>query len=222
MTRVPLTRPTLILRELGIVAAIVVVAAIVGYGLGIVLNDQFGVKKGPATPRRAPAAQAGSSTTAKVPGATTSSTAASTATTPAASSSTTPGASVGDPARTTLDLGQKETLSVTGASLLAATKPAGTAVNAARVTVQATVRNAGTATVTPPVDRLFIRYGGTTVRPDPNAASAAGDLLKPLAPGKTASGELHFETRGAMTKAMAGLKRVAIRFGPQALIVDVG
>lgn len=226
---VPLARSNVLLRELATLVAVVVGSAVIGLGLGIVLNHLFGTPKPSSSPRRAPLAQTttGSATTSVVPsgtsstGATTAATTTATGgTTTAATSSTTPtgtgAAGSATPVRTTLDLGNQVTLRVSQASLLA-----GTTAGAARLTVEATVQNAGTATATAPIDRLFIRYAGVTVRPDPNAAVAAGDLLKPIDPGKSASGELHFETRGAMAQAMKGLAQVAVRFGPQTLTVSL-
>ena len=223
MARVQLVRSNVLLRELVTFVAVVVVSAVVGLGLGIVLNHMFGTPKPKTTARRAPLAQT-TAGTATSPTASAGGSAArtTTAASPPPENTTSVPASTGaagtaNPARTTLDLGGQVTLRVTQASLIA-----GTTAGAARLTVQATVDNAGTAVATAPIGRLFIRYAGVTVRPDPNASAVAGDLLKPIDPGKSASGELHFETRGAMAQAVKGLTQAAIRFGPQTLTVKLG
>lgn len=214
MPPVPLARQNVLLRELVTLVVVVAAAAVVGFGLGVALNHMFGTTKPSSSSRRAPLAQTTTGATAPATGTTAS--ARTGASTPA-TTSTSAGAGTATPVRTTIDMGQQVTLRVTGASLIS-----GTVAGAARLTVQATVQNAGAATVTPPIDRLFIRYGGSNVRPDPNATAVAGALLKPLAPGKTASGELHFEARGAVTNALKGLTQAAIRLGPQTLLVNLG
>lgn len=219
-------RPKYILRELATAGVVVLVAVILGYGLGIVMNRMFGTTKPSDSPRRTPVAQ----TTTAPPTKTTTAAATKTTAAPAASTAAKPSSTASEPAtstpaipgRSTLDLGGGTALKVTSATRVGATKPAGQAVGAGRLTVLVTVENSGSAVVEAPVDRLFIRYAGISVRPDPNATDAAGDLLKPIAPGEDASGELRFETRGAVTAAMKDLSSVALRFGPQRLDVKLG
>lgn len=225
MPPVPIARPNALLRELVTLVVVVAAAALVGFGLGVILNHAFGTPKPSSAARRAAAVRTTTPAVAPTTSPTTASTGAATSTpattsgTTAASttSTTTPsGAGTATPVRTTIDMGQQLTFSVTRSTLVTGTTP-----GAARLTVEATVENTGTATVTPPIDHLFIRYGGSNVRPDPNATAVAGALLQPLAPGRTATGELHFEARGAVTAALKGLPQAAIRFGPQTLVIPL-
>lgn len=113
-------------------------------------------------------------------------------------------------------MGQQLTLRVSSAALIP-----GSVAGSARLSVHATIQNAGAATVVPPIHRLFIRYGGTNLRPDAGASAVAGTLVKPLAPGRTAAGELYFEARGGAAKALSGLTQAAIRLGQQTLVVNL-
>jgi hypothetical protein len=221
MPHVPLA-PAYLARELLKLIAVVVASAVAGLLLGIGLNHAFGTTKPSGdSPRRA-AVTTSSGTTrpaaARAPAATSTPTPAARTT---GTTDTTAAAAPAVPVRTTLDLGGGVSLRVTSASFLAATTPGGRAAKRARLTVRASMTNSGTAVVTAPVDRLVLRAADAVVRPVPAAADLAGALLQPLAPGATATGELHFETSGAATTALAELKRVAIRYGPQALITDV-
>jgi len=133
MIAVPLPKAP-VFRELLRFVVIVAVAGAVGLGLGIGLNQVFGIAK----PSRGDAGAA-TPPTAEV----------------ASGSATAPTRS----AALGLDLGRGLTLRVDSASFVAAKTTAGRKLKRSRITVQATVTNGGTSTVTPPVLRLAMAAG---------------------------------------------------------------
>ena len=77
-----------------------------------------------------------------------------------------------------------------------------------RVTARADDATLGTA-------RLI--SGDDELEADPNAAEAAGKLLDPIPAGTRATGELRFETAGALTDRLANQRRATLRIGDRSL-----
>ncbi len=59
--------------------------------------------------------------------------------------------------------------------------------------------------------------GNDELTTDPKATEAAGDLLNPISAGKSATGELRFETSGALTTRLADQRRARLRIGDRSL-----
>lgn len=95
-----------------------------------------------------------------------------------------------------------------------ATSPSGIERRRARVTVRLRV-TARRDDVTLDTARLI--SGATRLRNDPNAEEAAGDLLDPIPAGESATGELRFETAGALTDRLASRRRAELRIGDRSL-----
>ena len=72
-----------------------------------------------------------------------------------------------------------------------------------------------------PVQRLFLRESDSVARPQAPATDAAGPLLSPVPAAGTANGELHFEIEGAVTESLSKARQINIRFGPQAVLVNL-
>ncbi len=195
MIAVPLPKAP-VLRELLKFVVVVPVAGAVGLGLGIGLNQVFGITK----PSRGGAVAATPPTAEVAPGSTTA---------PSRSAAA-------------LDLGRGLTLRVDSASFVAASKAAGRALNRSRITVKAAVINGGQTAVTPPVLRLTLQAAGITLRPDRRAFEIAGPLVRRLAPGGVAAGQLNFEATRAATTALERAKEVVIGYRSGRLTVAVG
>jgi hypothetical protein len=113
----------------------------------------------------------------------------------------------------------KYPIRVTSASLLSATSPSGRARKRARLVARVKVTNRGTKPLRWPRPKLI--SGKDRVPVDPNANGPAGALLKPLAPGATAAGELRFETAGNVTQRLSDTRRARVRIANQTIEMRV-
>jgi hypothetical protein len=86
-----------------------------------------------------------------------------------------------------------------------------------RVTV--TVGNSGSDELA--LEPIALESGPVSVRNDPSAGAAAGDLLEPLAPGARASGELRFETAGTQSARFTEGSQATLRIGGRATQVGL-
>lgn len=104
--------------------------------------------------------------------------------------------------------------------------PAGTASGQARqrarLSVRVQIRNRTDQPISLPEAVLVV--GEQEVTPDPNAADAAGPLLRPLAPGARAVGELRFETQGAVTQQLTQQTEARLRYSGRTspLSIEIG
>jgi hypothetical protein len=105
-------------------------------------------------------------------------------------------------------------LRATRAVATPATTPSGRARERMRVAVRLRVRNTGGRRVV--LDRghrrIYLAAGGATVAHDPAAERLPGALAhaRGLAPGATATGELRFETAGAVTRRLREARRADV------------
>lgn len=104
--------------------------------------------------------------------------------------------------------------------------PAGTASGQARqrarLSVRVQVRNRTDQSISLPEAVLVV--GEEEVGPDPNAADAAGPLLRPLAPGDRAVGELRFETQGTVNRQLTQQTEARLRYSGRTspLSIEIG
>lgn len=181
----PRNLPSL-LRQLAILAGVVILSIAAGFGVGIAVSKVRG------TPSVTPPPFAVVDGALDPSGATgaTGSTAAPAATTEA------------DPAE----------VDVTSSVLEPATTDAGRARRRARVTVRVAV-SAGEDPLK--LSTAFLVSGEDEIGFDPNARDAAGALLQPIDLGETARGELRFETSGDVTDRLTSTKRASLRIAGQ-------
>jgi hypothetical protein len=85
--------------------------------------------------------------------------------------------------------------------------------------VRVRVTSRRTTTIAASVPRLLV--GPQVVRADPQSADAAGKLLLPLKPGASASGELRFETAGAVTQALRAEPRARLRIAGRTVAIRI-
>jgi len=176
-----------LLRGLGKFLAVVVASTLVGAALGIGLSKLSGDEATSSAPLAAAPAAAPARTGA---------TGASGAT----------GADDAEP--------QAPRIRVLSSTLVPATTPSGRKRRRARVAVRLRVTARGDK-ATLGTARLI--SGDDELTTDPQAADAAGDLLDPISAGKSATGELRFETAGALTTRLADQKRARLRIGDRRL-----
>jgi hypothetical protein len=89
----------------------------------------------------------------------------------------------------------------------------------ARVVVPVRVVSRAATTIAAAVPSLLV--GARTVRSDPRAADAAGNLLEPLKPAASATGELRFEIAGAVTQALSRRPRARMRIAGRVVGVHI-
>jgi len=89
---------------------------------------------------------------------------------------------------------------VLSATLFPAATASGRARGRARVSVRVRVTNRDSTALTPPNPLLLT--GSDRIGVDPRAQKAADALIQPLAPSKSATGELRFEIAGAVTQRL--------------------
>ena len=131
---------------------------------------------------------------------------------PQAASSAATGAS--GPTAPTDSKPQAPSIRVVSSAFVASTTPSGQQRRRGRVEVRlrVTARDDDADLGTP---RLVV--GDEQVRVDPNAEKAAEDLLKPIPAGERVTGELRFETTGALTDRLAARPRATLRIGGRSL-----
>jgi len=199
----------MLLRGLLKFIAVVVAAGVVGAGLGIGLAELSG---GGDTTAVAP-------TTASSPPGTESSTVPATSTSPApatATAATSTGSTAPPAAQGTARTNRAQVLS---AVLYPAKSASGRARRRARVVVRVRVTNRGLATLAP---KPAILLAGTDEVPaNTRAGAVAGDLLKPLARGASATGELRFETAGAFTQRLTSQPQARLRIAGRTVALSI-
>lgn len=99
---------------------------------------------------------------------------------------------------------------VESAILTPAGTPSGQARQRARLSVRVRIRNRADERVT--LSGAVLVVGETEVRSDPNASEAAGPLLRPLPPRARVTGELRFETEGAVTEELQRVSAARLRY----------
>lgn len=107
---------------------------------------------------------------------------------------------------------------VLSATIEPATSASGMQRRRARVTVRLRA-TAGSEPLT--LDTPTLVAGNERQPVDPNAADAAGALLKEIPAGDSATGELRFETAGALTQRMTTFKAPRLIVGPTSLRLQI-
>ncbi len=184
--------PRMVLRGLLKFLAVVLAAGAVGAGLGVALAELTG--NDDSTPPAAQITSAAPTATATTPARTTTATQARTG-------SLTP------------------RVRVLSAMLYPAATPRGRARQRARVVVRVRVTSRSDETIRAQTPVLLV--GPHRVRPDPGAADAAGALLRPLPPGESATGELHFDTTGSATRRLRDQRRAGLRIVERTVKVNI-
>jgi cytoskeletal protein RodZ len=206
-------RARLLLRGLAKLLAVIVVAGLIGVGLGIALSKLSG-DDDPVAPATTVPAQSTTTTAAPAPApvpAATTTTPTRTTTTP-----TTPPPSPPSPApRPAAD--QIE-VTVRFAVLQLATTPSGKRRNRARLGVQVTVRNRGSQRVTLPRPSLLAARQRIPTNP---AADARGGRLGPIPARQTRRVTLQFETAGAVTRQLTTKRKARVLIGGRSSTVTV-
>jgi len=199
-------RARLLLRGLAKLIAVIVVAGLVGAGLGIGLSKLSGDDE--------PAGPAAEATTA-VTQATTSTPAApaeTTATAPPIITTTTP--------RPAAAQGADDDIQVTvGVAVLRlASTPSGKARNRARLRLSVTVRNRGSRRLVLPRPSLLAARQRVPSNP---AADERGSRLGPIAAGQTRRATLQFETAGAVTEQLTTQRKARVLIGRRSSALTV-
>jgi hypothetical protein len=206
-------KPQSLLRGAAKFAAVaigaVALGAVVGLGLSELSGDNVAsTPTGPAAPGTTQTTTKPARTTAKP---------ARTATKP---TRTTTKAAQPSPARTqTTPSPALPRVNIVSAILQPAATASGRSRRRARLSIRVEVVNRGDRRLTWPAPQLI--SGTTLMRVDPNAGGAAGALLKPLARGATATGELRFETVGDVTSRLQNARRARLRIAGRTVKVRV-
>ena len=187
--------------------AVIVGGTAVGAGIGIALSALSGNGGNEST--ASPRAIATPSAEARTP------TPTSTARTPTPTSA----ARTPTPTGTAVPAGEGLGLRVESARLISASTASGRARQRARLVVR--VRLSNRSDVRLPAQNPLLLNGAGTVRVDPFAADAAGPLLRPLAAGMSAVGELRYETAGELTQRLTDQRRARLRFGSEVISVKL-
>lgn len=188
----------MVLRGLLKFLAVALAAGVVGAGLGIGLAELSGDDADPATPiAPRPATETAPAQTTTAPTAT--ATTVRTTTAPAATTPTTT-----RPVR----VSRTTRVRILSAVLYPASTRRGRARQRARVAVR--VRLTSRSVKTLPAQAPTLIAGTARLRADRRATDVAGPLLRPLAPGKTATGELRFETTGSATRRLTNQRRARL------------
>jgi hypothetical protein len=194
-----------LLKFVAAAIAVVIAAAIVGIGIGLGLSKVSGSDTGGAS-LPTPSASPTTATTASTPA-----TAATTATATSTSTATAPEADTTPQSATPADIPQGANVPrvrIVSAVLFPAATASGRARQRARISVRVRVTNRDSKTLTPPNSLLLT--GSDRISVDTRADEAAGALLKPIAPSKTANGELRFEIAGTVTQRLTDKPRARL------------
>lgn len=193
----------MLLRGLLKFVAVVVAAAAIGVAIGLALGALSGGDESPGTAAR----------TNSTPGATA-------ATNPSTQTETTPATETAtSPAKTAPQGTALPGVRVLSAVLFPAATASGRARQRARVSVRVRIRNRDTSTLAPQDPLLLV--GADSISSDSRASAVAGSLLKPLAPAATATGELHFETAGAVTQRLNANPNARLRIADRTVAVKI-
>ena len=129
---------------------------------------------------------------------------------------------VGDPKRATVaDPPQAPRIRVLSNSLRSAITASGQRRRRARLVVRVRVTARADATDLG-VPRLI--SGDNDIEVDPDGKNAAGPLLEPIAAGRSATGDLRFETAGDLTDRLVSQQRATLRMAGRSvsLTIDAG
>ncbi len=210
------------MSAIGRVAVVVAASLVVGFGGGYGLSQLGGDDDSPSpSAATGPGGTAGTAGTAAAPPAApepapTTATSATPAPTTATTAPTAPSTSDADApvaAANTLNV------SVVSATYVAATTDSGRRRKRARLAVQLKVRNRSAAAAD--LGPATITFGQDSVRRDSAAREAAAGLAKPLPPEQEVTGELRFETAGAVTTRLAQQSSVTLKINGQTVQVPV-
>ena len=185
--------PRVVLRGLLKFVAVALAAGVVGAGLGIALAELTGNDDVP-TPL-APQNESSPRTATDMATATTA-TSTTASTQPAGGSRTT-------------------RVQIQSAVLYPAGAPDGEDPQRARVVIRVRVTSRSVSPIPRQTPMLIV--GSSRVRADPDSADA---LLRQIAPGETATGELHFETTGSATQRLANQRRARLRIAQRTVNVN--
>jgi len=197
-------RARLLLRGLAKLIAVIVVAGLVGVGLGIGLSELTGDDE--------PAGPAAEATTA-VTKATTSTPAA-----PVETTATAPPTITTTPRPAAAGAGDDIEVTVGAALLRLAATPSGKARNRARLGVSVTVRNRTSRRVVLPRPSLLAARQRVPTNP---AADEGGSRLGPIAAGQTQRATLQFETAGAVTEQLTTQRKARVLIGGRSSALTV-
>jgi len=211
----------MILRGLLKLIAVVVAAGVVGAGLGIGLSKLSGDDGSPAlapqTASSTPSTATQRTQTADTPPATR------TQTTERTGTQTTTATTRTQTTSTTQTTGPRRTLvprvQILSAVLYPAATESGRARQRARVSIRVRVTNRGADSLEPEAPVLIA--GDDRVTADPRATELAGDLLEPLAPETSATGELRFEIAGAVTQRLTAQPRARLGIANRTVAVTI-
>ena len=197
-------RARLLLRGLAKLIAVIVVAGLVGVGLGIGLSELTGDDE--------PAGPAAEATTA-VTKATTSTPAA-----PVETTATAPPTITTTPRPAAAGAGDDIEVTVGAAVLRLASTPSGKARNRARLGVSVTVRNRTSRRLVLPRPSLLAARQRVPTNP---AADERGSRLGPIAAGQTQRATLQFETAGAVTEQLTTQRKARVLIGGRSWAITV-
>ncbi len=186
-------RPSIILRGVLKFLTVAVAAAAVGAGIGVGL----GSLRGDSSPAGTPMTGSDSKQTETT-----------SQTTPTTKTQTTPDRKDRTPS-----------VRVVKAVLFPAATQRGRALQRARVSVRVRVTNRGSEPLDPGKPRLIV--DDERVGVDPRAVKIAGDVLKSIPPGKSETGELRFETSGALTQRLKDKPSARLRIAGRIASVDI-
>jgi len=197
-------RARLLLRGLAKLIAVIVVAGLVGAGLGFGLSKLSGDDE--------PAGPAAEATTA-VTKATTSTPAA-----PVETTATAPPTITTTPRPAAAGAGDDIEVTVGVSVLHLASTPSGRARNRARLGVSVTVRNRGSRRLVLPRPSLLAARQRVPTNP---AADKGGSRLGPIAAGQTRRATLQFETAGAVTEQLTTQRKARVLIGGRSSALTV-
>jgi hypothetical protein len=199
-----------LLRLLGKVAAVVVLGALVGAGLGFALSKLSGTEAADITP------VAGTSVASGPTGPPDNPLAASSG--PSISEETDAGTSATGGEDFDPEAEAQPDLRVVRGTFVPSTSPSGISRRRSRVTIrlEATAKDADVR-----LESFKLVVGNETRSADPNAREVAGGLLSPIPSGASATGELRFEFAGALTEALRTQRRVTLEVDGRRLPVTL-
>lgn len=189
------TPPSVILRGLLKFVAVVLAAGVVGVGLGIALAKLTGNDEAPTPLAR------------QIEGSPRIATDTATATATTATSTT--GST--QPAR----MSRTTRVQIQSAVLYPASTPDGEDPQRARVVIRVRVTSRSVSPIPGKTPMLIVGASGVLAEPD-----SADGLLGPIAPGETATGELHFDTRGSVAQRLANQRRARLRIAQRTVSVN--
>jgi hypothetical protein len=205
----------MLLRGLGKFVAVVVAAGLAGALIGIGLAKLSGNEKtsDPVIPATTTAAAKTTARTQTTPASTaTATTPARTTSTPAATTSTTSTSTSTTPVKAVYRVPRVQVLS-------AQLGPTSQVTGRALIAIRASLTNRGNKPLT---IKTPVLVSGADEAPLGDAArNAAGPLLKPIAPGASASGTLRFTVTSVVAQRLAASPAARLRLGNRTVIVKL-